>query len=95
MKKARKVGKNRNVILRVAVVALSVYFVVSLCITLSEIVAKEKELAEIERETIEINLKNEVLVEQQKDPQLHLEQDAREKGMAKPGESVFIETAND
>ena len=95
MKNVRKTKKNRNVILRVAVVALSVYMLVSIGITLSEVAAKRKELAEIESETAEIQALNAALEEQKGNSSAHLEQEARENGMAKPGESVFLEIAND
>lgn len=95
MKKTRAAKRSKNVILRVAVIALSVYMVVSLGITASEIAAKESELAAIEKQTEEQHKMNAALKVQTENASAYQEQKAREQGMLKPGETMYIEIAND
>lgn len=95
MGKARRNKKSKNIVLRVAVVALSVYVVVSSGITVSEIVAKEKMLADTERKAAEQEALNETLKKQVENAPEALEQKAREQGMLKQGETMYIEIAND
>lgn len=95
MGKARRNKKSKNIVLRVAVVALSVYMVVSIGITASEIVAREKVLADTERKAAEQEALNETLEKQVENAPAALEQKAREQGMLKQGETMYIEIAND
>lgn len=95
MKKTRKGKKSKNIVLRVAVVALSVYMVTHLGIMVSEIVTKQKELADKEQALYEEKQKHEVLRIRTENVPEHLEQKAREQGKLKPGETMYYEIAND
>ena len=82
-------------LLRVALLALAIYIVVSLVQLQLQFDAKEREYnakyAQLEKQQ-EINR---VLLNEVENSEAYLEQQARKQGMAKPGETILIEIPNE
>lgn len=87
--------KKKSLLLRVALLALAIYIVVSLVQLQLQFDAKEREYnakyAQLEKQQ-EINR---VLLNEVENSEAYLEQQARKQGMAKPGETILIEIPNE
>lgn len=93
--KAERKKKKRSIFLRVALLAFSVYVVVTLVQLQLELKEKKDQenaiLAEIERQ----ERLNEDLQNKLENVDEYLEQQARENGMARPGEQIYQEIPGD
>ena len=96
MKKTRTRKRKKSMILRVAIVAFSVYVVVSIVQVQLQLNSAQNKLDKLDSQIRAQEEVNKVLQERA-DGELdeYLEQQARKNGMAKPGESIFIEIPND
>lgn len=93
--KAERKKKKRSIFLRVALLAFSVYVVVTLVQLQLELKEKKDQenaiLAEIERQ----ERLNEDLQNKLENVDEYLEQQARENGKARPGEQIYQEIPGD
>ena len=78
-------------ILRVAVLAFAVYVVVSIVQMTLQLNAMEEKVAVLNAQAQVVETNKAALEEKIENYSAHLEQQAREQGMAKPGETIFVE----
>ncbi len=86
-----KLKEKQGVFLRIALIALLIWFLISVLQLRIEIGDKQAALAEL---TAQINTQqriNEELEGENANDDLYLEQHARDNGLAKPGESIYKE----
>ena len=86
-----KLKEKQGVFLRIALIALLIWFLISVLQLRIEIGDKQAVLAEL---TAQINTQqriNEELEGENANDDLYLEQHARDNGLAKPGESIYKE----
>ncbi len=81
----------QSVFFRIALAALLVWVVVSLLQLQVEINGKRDDLADIQMQIVTQERINEDLANDSENEELYLEQQARNKGLAKPGEIIFKE----
>ena len=89
MKNAFK--EKQNIIFRIAVAALLVWVLVSLFQLQIEIQDKKHDLSELQAQVVARQRDNEALEGKNADDADYLEQQARNKGLAKPGDIIFKE----
>ncbi len=95
MKAANKKKKRINLLLKVAIVAFSVYLVVTL-VQLNLTYGKQRErLDELSHAIEEQRLFNEELNARNSNIEKYQEQQARENGMVRDGEEIFLEIPGD
>ena len=92
MKGKKKTKTKRSFFLRFALLAFAVYIVVILVQLQMDISDKQDRIDELDQKIVKYNTENEELIEQGDNYKDYLEKKAREQGMLKPGESVYIET---
>ncbi len=85
--------KKKSMLLRIALVALSVYFLASLVRLRMELNAREKVKAEAENQVQVMQDEIALLNDKNSNAENDIEQEARDKNMAKGEESIFIEVA--
>lgn len=83
--------KKKSLLIRVAVLALSVYIVVSFVQISLQIDESQRRLDELNAMCEEQENKNVVLQDKLDGYEEYLEQQARKQGMAKPGETILVE----
>ena len=84
--------KKKNILLRIAVVAFSIYVIVTLVQLRLEINRMETEQVDVLKDKItEQKRANENLIRQTENLEEYLEQQAREQGWALPGEVILME----
>ena len=93
MKAAKK--KKTSFFFRFALAAFSVYVVVMLVQLQMEITDRQKKIAELDNSIVRQTAENEELQNQSDNYERYLEKKAREQGMARPGESIYIEIPGD
>lgn len=86
-----KLKDKQNVFFRIALAALLVWVIVSLLQLQIEINGKRDDLADIQAQIVAQERINEDLANDSVNEDLYLEQQARNKGLAKPGEIIFKE----
>ncbi|MBQ9964480.1 MAG: septum formation initiator family protein [Clostridia bacterium] len=95
MKTKRAAKRKRSIVLRVAIVAFSVYVVVSLVQLQLQFNAAQEKLDALNAKTAAQQEINAVLEDQIQNSDEYKEQEARKQGMAKPGETILVEIPND
>lgn len=95
MKKAKTAKRNKNIILRVAIVAFTVYVVVSMVQLQLQLSNAQERLDKLNEQTAKQVEVNEVLQDQIDNSDAYKEQQARKQGMARPGETILVEIPND
>ena len=94
--KNRKAAKRRkSVILRVAVIAFTVYVVVSMVQLTLQLNSAQEKLDKLNEQTVAQEEINAVLQDQIDNSEAYKEQQARKQGMARPGETILVEIPND
>ncbi len=94
--KSKKAAKRRkSMILRVAVVAFTVYVVVSMVQLTLQLNSAQEKLDKLNDKTAAQEEINEVLQDQIDNSEAYKEQQARKQGMARPGETILVEIPND
>ncbi len=83
--------KRKSLLVRVAVLALSVYVIVSLVQLQMQLDEGQRRLDELNAQCAEQENQNIVLQAQLDGYEEFLEQQARKQGMAKPGETILVE----
>ena len=83
--------KKKSLFIRVAVLALSVYVIVSLVQLQLQLDEGQRRLDELNAQFEEQENKNVVLQDKLEGYEEYLEQQARKQGMAKPGETILVE----
>ena len=84
--------KKKNILLRIAVVAFSIYVIVTLVQLRLEINRMQTEQVDVLKDKItEQKRANENLIRQTENLEEYLEQQAREQGWALPGEVILME----
>ncbi len=81
----------QSVFFRIALAALLVWVIVSLLQLQIEINDKRNDLADIQMQIVAQERINEDIASDSENEDLYLEQQARNKGLAKPGEIIFKE----
>ncbi len=81
----------QSVSFRIALAALLVWVIVSLLQLQIEINDKRNDLADIQMQIVAQERINEDITSDSENEDLYLEQQARNKGLAKPGEIIFKE----
>lgn len=93
MKADRKIKKRKkSIFLRVALLAFSVYAIVMLAQLQMELANREKDEQAIDQRIEDQKRLNEDLELKNEDYEKFLEEQAREQGLARPGEIIFQET---
>ncbi|MBQ3093569.1 MAG: septum formation initiator family protein [Clostridia bacterium] len=87
----KQLKDKQNVFFRIAVAALLVWVIVSLLQLQIEIREKRSALADLNTQILTQKRINEELADENANDELYLEQQARDKGLAKPGESIYKE----
>ena len=87
----KQLKEKQNVFFRIAVAALLVWVIVSLLQLQLEISEKRTALADLNTQILTQKRINEELADENANDELYLEQQARNKGLAKPGESIYKE----
>lgn len=87
----KQLKEKQNVFFRIAVAALLVWVIVSLLQLQIEIGEKRSALADLNAQILTQQRINEELADENANDELYLEQQARNKGLAKPGESIYKE----
>ncbi len=95
MKAKRAAKRKKSIILRVAIVAFSVYVVVSLVQLQLQFNAAQEKLDALNAKTAAQQEINAVLEDQIENSDEYKEQEARKQGMARPGETILVEIPND
>ncbi|MDD2418522.1 MAG: septum formation initiator family protein [Oscillospiraceae bacterium] len=90
MKVARTKKKKKSIFLRIALAAFSVYVVVMLIQLQLEFSDKQKVYAQKSENAEKLKKENEELGEQNQDYTIYLEKKARERNLARPGETVYV-----
>ena len=85
--------KKKSMLLRIALIALSVYFLASLVRLRMELNSREKVKAEAENQVQAMQDEIALLNDKNNNAENDIEQEARDKNMAKGEESIFIEIA--
>ena len=94
--KSKKAAKRRkSMILRVAVVAFTVYVVVSMVQLTLQLNSAQEKLDKLNAQTAAQEEINAVLQDQIDNSEAYKEQQARKQGMARPGETILVEIPND
>ncbi len=83
--------KKKSLLLRIALLALSVYVVVSLVQLQLQLDESQRRLDELNDQVHEQETINLVLEDKLKNSDEYLEQQARKQGLAKPGETILVE----
>lgn len=83
--------KKKNILLRIALLAFSIYVIVMLAQLQLEIREKQKQIDSLNASITTQRKVNENLTRQTENLEQYLEQQAREQGWALPGEIVLIE----
>lgn len=92
MKAERKTKKKKkSIFLRVALLAFSVYAIVMLAQLQMELANREKDEQTIDQQIEDQKRLNEDLKLKNEDYEKFLEEQAREQGLARPGEIIFQE----
>ncbi len=86
-----KVKKKHSVILTVALIVLAVWMVISLIQLHTDISDKQTVLADINTQIANQQRANDELASENANDDLYLDQQAHDKGLAKPGESIYKE----
>ena len=89
------VKRKKNIFLRIALLAAAIYAVVSVVQLQLQLEQKQQELSEKVALTEQAKAENAQLQDQLDNSESYLEQEAREQGMMRPGESVFFEIPQD
>ncbi len=95
MKNAKSAKRRKSIILRVAVVAFTVYVVVSMVQLQLQLSSAQERLDKLNEQTAAQEEINAVLQDQIDNSDAYKEQQARKQGMAKPGETILVEIPND
>ena len=83
--------KKKSLLLRIALLALSVYVVVSLVQLQLQLDESQRRLDELNDQVHEQENINLILEDKLENSEEYLEQQARKQGMAKPGETILVE----
>lgn len=83
--------KKKSVILRVALLAFSVYVIVSMVQLQLQLNRGQEQLDDIKTRYTEAKENNIALQDKLDGYEEYLEQEARKQGLVKPGETVFVE----
>ena len=86
-----KLKSNQNIMFRVAVAALLVWVIVSLFQLRIDIKDKHAALSDLQAQIVSQQRINDELEGKNADDEDYLEQQARNKGLAKPGEIIYKE----
>ena len=87
--------RKKTIFLRIALLAAAIYAVVSLVQLQLQLDQRTQELNEKIAQTEQAKVENAQLQDQLDNSESYLEQQAREQGMVRPGETVFIEIPKD
>lgn len=83
--------EKQSVFFRIALAVLLIWLIVSLVQLQIEISAKASELTDLQTQIAVQTRINEELATESANDEIYLEQQARNKGLAKPGESIYKE----
>lgn len=89
MKTAKR--KKKSIFLRVALLAFSVYVIVTLVQLQLEISERRNQIKEVQAEIAELERINENYENQVSNPDEYKDQQARKNGLARPGEQIYEE----
>ncbi|MBR5540210.1 MAG: septum formation initiator family protein [Clostridia bacterium] len=95
MKNAKSAKRRKSIILRVAIVAFTVYVVVSMVQLQLQLNSAQERLDKLNEQTAAQEQKNAILQDQIDNSDAYKEQQARKQGMARPGETILVEIPND
>ena len=87
----KKATRKKNIFLRIALLAAAIYAIVSVVQLELQLDQKKQELGEKIAQTEQAKIENAQLQDLLDNSESYLEQQAREQGMVRPGETVFIE----
>ena len=94
--KAKRAGKRKkSIVLRVAIVAFTVYVVVSMVQLQLQLNTAQEKLDKLNEQTAAQEELNAALQAQKENAAKYLEEQARKQGMAKPGETILVEIPKD
>jgi len=91
MKAVGNKKKKKSIFLRIALAAFSVYVVIMLIQLQLQISEKQKDIEKGFADLKQLQTGNEDLKKQSEDYEKYLEKKAREQGMARPGETIYIQ----
>lgn len=83
--------KKKSIFLRIALLAFSVYVIVMLVQLQMELSARERDLNNLNQTIQNQKMMNEDLKNQAENHENYLDQQAREQGYARPGETIYKE----
>ena len=83
--------RNRNLILRIALLVFAVYVIVTLIQMQLELNDKQAEIDELSQQAVELSLENEDQQHKLSNPSQYLDQQARDQGYVRPGDDVYKE----
>lgn len=86
-----KLGKKQNIFLRIALAAFLAWMVISLVQLQIDIGSKRSVLDDLNTQIANQQRTNEELANENANDDLYLDQQARDRGLAKPGESIYKE----
>ena len=95
MENKKAVKRRKSVISRIAVVAFTVYVVVSMVQFTLQLNSAQEKLDKLNQQTAAQEEINAVLQDQIDNSEAYKEQHARKQGMARPGETILVEIPND
>lgn len=95
MKNTKAAKRRKSIVLRVAIVAFTVYVVVSMVQLQLQLSSAQERLDKLNEQTAAQEEINAVLQDQIDNSEAYKEQQARKQGMAKPGETILVEIPND
>ena len=87
----KKATRKNNIFRRIALLAAAIYAIVSVVQLELQLDQKKQELGEKIAQTEQAKIENAQLQDLLDNSESYLEQQAREQGMVRPGETVFIE----
>ncbi len=93
MKTAKR--KKKSIFLRLALLAFSVYVIVTLVQLQLEIRDRRDQIRDVQAEIAELERINENYKNQASNPDEYKEQQARQNGLARPGEQIYQEIPDD
>lgn len=95
MKAKRAAKRKKSIVLRVAIVAFTVYVVVSMVQLQLQLNTAQEKLDKLNEQTAAQEELNAALQAQKENAAKYLEEQARKQGMAKPGETILVEIPKD
>lgn len=89
VRKAKPQKKKKNIILRIAIAAFSVYAIIAALSGVIQLINKENYYEQLAEEIRNQEVINESLKEKSENSEIYLEEEARDQGYVLPGEQVY------